>query len=311
MPRFDLAGNPLPDNSAASPPDVSRPRAAVPHADIPPRHDALGRTLHTAPAPSAPLSSPPSVPAASPTMIAPAGADTVRYDLAGNVISSAPAPSATYVAGPTSGAPAYAGSAAAGTWPPAPAGMGQPSFYNSSGEQGDIPPEVARLKWNWGAFFFPVFWCKKHGMTTLAATLGGLLLVLRWARRITLFVNPAIYGFLLLIYGLTYFGIAVYFGLTGHKYGWRNRRFEHVEDYLSCQRKWMWWGFGINGVLAVLLPVLIFAGLIGLGLSAAHQSNSLNGGSGYSRSLSGNGFGGGSVPSAPADTSGAPAGSGQ
>ncbi len=301
MPRFDLAGNPLPEMpsaGAAPPPPASPTRPMVPHADIPPRRDPLGRTLHTAHAP--PAQSPP-VPAVPHFTSQSSGADTVRYDLAGNVISSAPAP--TYSPAPALGAFPLAG-AGAPTWPPAPAGMGQPSFHNNSGEQGDLPPEIARLRWNWGAFFFPILWCRKHGMTTLAGILAGSLFALRWARRLTLFVNPALYGFLLLVYGLTYFGIAVYFGFTGHKCGWRNRRFDHVDDYLSCQRKWMWWGFGINGVLTIVLPLLFFAGLVGLGLSASHQAGAAGASSGYNRGFSGNGPSGGFDASPPSNAGG-------
>ena len=142
--------------------------------------------------------------------------------------------------------------------------MAQPLSQNHSGEQGDVPPEIARLRWNWGAFFFPILWCKKHGMTTFAALLGGSLLVLRWARRISFFLSPAIYFLLVVAYGITYLGIAVYFGLTGHKQGWRNRRFDDVQDYLSCQTKWMWWGFGVNAFLGIILPILLVMGVIGM-----------------------------------------------
>lgn len=150
------------------------------------------------------------------------------------------------------------------------------------------------LKWNWGAFFFPIFWCKKHGMTTLAAILGGSLVALRLARNFSLLINPLVYVFLLVIYGATYFGVAVYFGAMGHKLGWRNRRFDDVQDYLSCQSKWMWWGFGINVVTSILLPILIFAGLFSLGMSAAHQSSYSNPGSGFSVPAPGDSSSGGS-----------------
>ena len=285
MPRFDLAGNPLPDVPVSAPPP--------PHAAIPPRQDPQGRTTHTAPAPTAPRPVPMTPPAPASSLGNPgANAGPVRYDLAGNPIASAPA-TPSYTAPPS-----YAGSTQAGTWPPPPGGMAQgyqPYMQNTSGEQGDVPPEIARLRWHWGAFFFPIFWSKKHGMTTVAAILGGCLIALRVARNVSVAINPAIFPFLIVIYAVSYLGIAIYFGLTGHKHGWRNRRFNDVQDYLSCQTKWMWWGFGINALTSVILPILIFAGLIGLGMSASH--NARYNGSGYSAPY-------GSGSAAPADSSG-------
>ncbi len=210
-----------------------------------------------------------------------------RYDLAGNLLpavampssliaseaESAPPPSSMFAPA----LPLPAGNVAAGTWPPPPT---SPSIldqmqHNTSGQQGDVPLEVARLRWNWGAFFFPVLWLKNHGMTTLAGMIVGALFLLRMLKFVTFVMNPAIYFGLFVVYGIAYFALQLYFGLNGHQAGWRNRRFHDVADFLACQRIWMYWGIGIFVVTNIVLPIMLITAIVGTaGNPAMHQPGS-------------------------------------
>ncbi len=212
-------------------------------------------------------------PAAAPAYEAPLETD-VKYDLAGNPIpgsgQSAPASSSLPASAPYgySAAPATSG-----TWPPpvGSAGYGAQAYRNNSGEQGHLPPEIERLRWHWGAFFFPIFWTRKHGLTTVASVLAGGLLFLRVLRYIFAAINPSIVLLIWGIYGVAYLSLQVYGGLNGHKIGWRNRHFPGgVEEYFKVQSAWMWWGFGINLLLVPMLWFLFFAAIVGTALTG-HQ----------------------------------------
>ncbi len=223
----------------------------------------------------------------------------VRYDLAGNPIPSS-GPSA---ASPTLAAPfGTPGGAAAGVWPP-PAAGGQPQFggpqhggpqygaqayRNNSGEQSHLPPELEKLHWHWGAFFFPILWTKKHGLTTVAALLTGGLIFLRVLRYIAAAISPAVFLGICVLYGLAYFGLQVFCGFNGHKIGWRNRHFPGgVNEYFKVQNAWMWWGFGVNVLLGPLLAFGAFAAIVGtMASGTTHHYRPYSNGdgtSGYSR----------------------------
>ncbi len=97
-----------------------------------------------------------------------------------------------------------------------------------------LPPEIERLRWHWGAFFFPILWTKNHGLTTAAAAMGGALLVLRLMRYFLQFISPLAFFGICGVYGVTYFAMQIYFGLNGHKIGWRNRHFQGgLEEYFK------------------------------------------------------------------------------
>ncbi len=168
-------------------------------------------------------------------------APSVRYDLAGNPLPPSAPPTPVYAPAPNMGG-------GGAVWsPPAPAsGLSwqERQRLNTSGQQGDVPPEIARLTWNWGAFFFYRLWCKFHGMTTLAAIMWGSLYAFRWILRLTSFGSPGTAGLLAAGYLIIDYSLAFYFGFSGHKLGWRNRRFDGgVEEYFKVQRAWMIGGF--------------------------------------------------------------------
>lgn len=245
-----------------------------------------------APAP-APTYAPPAVPAyqapAAAAYQAPAYQpptdleEDVRYDLAGNPIPGSGS-TAIPLTSPMTASPMAppapfgysAGQAAAGTWPPpvGGAGYGAHAYRNNSGEQSHLPPELERLRWHWGAFFFPILWTKKHGLTTIAGMLTGGLVFLRILRMVFAAIDPLLYFGICVFYGVAFFGLQIYGGLNGHKIGWRNRHFPGgVEEYFKVQSAWMWWGFGINVIIVPLLYFGIFAAIVAAAFSG-HQSNS-------------------------------------
>ena len=310
----------LPGTDTSPRPDTQDAPAPPPRPSWESARPAAPRPAQTAPRPvqAAPPVTPvalPVMPAAPPVMpaVAPpyfeAAAEPeeahVTYDLAGNpIVSAAPAPPPSPF-GYSAGNPA-----AAGVWPP-PAGAqaygahpyGAQAYRNNSGEQSHLPPELERLRWHWGAFFFPILWTKNHGLTTIAAMLTGGLVLLRVIRYIAAAIDPAIF-----------WGIC---GLNGHKIGWRNRHFPGgVEEYFKVQTAWMWWGFGINVFAGPILMFLFFALILGAALGTTHHRHSFSDGSGYSRPYGGansgrSDFGGSSGSSSDGSSSGDSTASGQ
>lgn len=257
--------------------DTGARPAAPPRAAPPPASTEAPPKPYYAAAP------PPPVPAA-PSDAPAYQAEEVNYDLAGNPIASKSiAPVPAYAPQAQAGYPA----GAATSWPPAaggPAYGGGPR--NTSGEGGEVPPEVARLSWNWGAFFFPVMWCRKHGLAAEANILRYSFLAIVVLRIATRGSVPIAFLILGIIYGVAYSGARIYFALKGHQMGWRSRHFPGgLQDYFQVQKAWMWWGFGLSAVWAFVLPVLVFFGMLGAVLSTRHSSgypSRYGGSSGYS-----------------------------
>ncbi len=108
-----------------------------------------------------------------------------------------------------------------------PPGRAEPSAMaeNSSGQGKDsvVPDEIR--KWNWGAFLLGVIW--GVGNRTYIAVLAVIPL----------------FGFVMM----------VILGLKGSEWAWRNKRWESVEHFKRVQRKWAWWGFGVQVVFFILL----------------------------------------------------------
>lgn len=256
-------------------------------------------------------------------------ASPVQYDLAGNALpSSAPAPSpyAQPVAGHAAAYPpptpyGYAPAPAqAGIWPPQPGGVPY-APRNNSGEQSHLPDEISRLKWNWGAFFFPTMWCRKHGLTSAANALRYGFLAIVLLRMVFRTVNPYVFYGLSIIYAVAYMATRIYFALKGHEMGWRNRHFPGgLDEYFKVQRAWMMWGIGVTVFFQIVLPVIAFVAIIGLGLTAAHHShNPYGSNAGYGSGHAPRSYGSGYAPNSsggsdavPTDgTSSGGAGSGQ
>lgn len=169
--------------------------------------------------------------------------------------------------------PSQASGPAPGVWPPAPAfpnGQGGPA-----GESGT--DRVARLKWNWGAFMIPLWWCTSNRQQRLAVIIVLLNLLSRWA--------PAPY-----VWGVSAasLGISVYLGVMGHKLAWNSGRFAgNYDAFIRTQRAWMIWGLVLLGLIvaAGILAMIAVPGLLGVfggGASPHHHPASGGVGTGSS-----------------------------
>jgi hypothetical protein len=192
---------------------------------------------------------------APPAYAPPGESAPVRRDLAGNVIAGA-APAAPPPANPYAYASGPQVTPQPGTWPPPPSGTGaspsgMPQTVNDSGQKEGVPPEIAAFKWNWGAFGMTWLWCLNHGM--IAWGIGILLL------GIVLRAIPGIGA----VSWIVSVAVSIYFGIMGHKLGWRNRHFAGgVPQFIDVERAWMRWAVGVLtffflvGILgAILFPV--------------------------------------------------------
>jgi hypothetical protein len=251
MPKYDLAGNPLPETDSSQP-----PRPSGPGSSLPPRTDPQGRPIHAAPPPSAaPLSGAPS-------------SGSVKYDLAGNPIpGSAPPPPA---AGNWSGAPVPGAQpqGAQGAWPPTPTPYGQYGNHaaNDTGMKGSVPPEIAALKWNWGAFVLTWLWCFNHRMIGWGVGILLASLLIGWIPGGVLLILP----------------FAIYFGVKGHQLGWQNRQFSGVSEFFSVESAWMKWGVGLFVLNLAMAPILA-AILFPVFAQARNKARMMSHQSGYSQ----------------------------
>lgn len=209
---------------------------------------------------------PPTYAPPAPAVPAPAAytADAeVQYDLAGN-----PIPSSASASSPAAAPFGYAAGSAAGSWPPPPASP----YGQQTGENGT--DRVARLKWNWGAFFIPFWWSIFNGQKGIALAIFLINALNR--------VIPAPYNWGLDIASL---GIQIYLGVMGHRLAWSSDRFGgDYDNFIRTQRAWMIWGFVIAGLITgalVMVAALVpgfFAALAGA--SQHHQYRPYSNGDG-------------------------------
>ncbi len=204
---------------------------------------------------NAPLGGPPPAQrppyAPPPQQSMPSQSAPVRYDMAGNPLPAAAAPPP--------------GAAPVGSWPP-PANRYQQAQENTSGMKGDVPPEIANLKWNWGAFGLSWIWGFGNQVTGLAVAV--LLLPLLGFIPFVNFVSPFVS-----------LGLIIYLGLNGHKLAWQNRRFEGgVSQFMDVQRAWSNWGIGLFVVWFLMIPILA-AILFPVFAQARAKAEAMHGGS--------------------------------
>ena len=108
-----------------------------------------------------------------------------------------------------------------------------------------IPPEIAQLRWNWGAFFLNIFWAFANKAQPYGWILLGAIL-LCWV--------PVV-GALL---GLVATGVHIYLGINGHRLAWQNRRFEGgVPEFMQVQHIWFKWAMGYLVVCVLMLPITL------------------------------------------------------
>ena len=123
-------------------------------------------------------------------------------------------------------------------------GYGAAAFQNTSGMKSDVPPEVAALKFNFGAFFWSWIWLCGHNM--VAAGIG-------------LFIASFVVGLIPGIGLLITLGVQIYLGFNGHKLAWKNRTYTSFENFIEVERKWTQWAAGFFFVffgLGLLIAIL-------------------------------------------------------
>ncbi len=110
---------------------------------------------------------------------------------------------------------------------------------NNSGQGENITvPEAVADKFNWGAFLLTWIWGlgNKSYIT--------LLIIL------TIFL--AFIPFVNLITGMVQLGLAIWFGIKGNEWAWKNKKFESIEAFHSYQKKW-----AIAGTILAVLSILL------------------------------------------------------
>lgn len=131
-----------------------------------------------------------------------------------------------------------------GAWPPSPQGYaGGQSWANNSGTEGPLPPQIAQLKWNWGAFGVSFWWLIFHGLWPLAV--GWVAL------------SAAVYflpGGIPVHLGVIY-AVQIALGLLGNKLAWQHRSYENIDHFFAVERVWMVW--------AVVLTIISTLWLVG------------------------------------------------
>ncbi|BDI33800.1 hypothetical protein CCAX7_58510 [Capsulimonas corticalis] len=149
------------------------------------------------------------------------------YDPLGNFVAEPPAPLPPRV------------------WPPPPTSeTPPPEEINTSGEDGDIPDEVAALKWSWGAFFFPFLWSINHRLIFLG--LLGLVL-------------GSLYWFFHVYGGVIFLTYAACLAIKGNELAWRRRRFEGgLAQFFEVQRVWMRCGFLVWALAISFTCLMLF-----------------------------------------------------
>jgi hypothetical protein len=115
-----------------------------------------------------------------------------------------------------------------------------------------VPPEIARLKWNWGAFCLPFWWLRSHNLRQYSIAYAVIAVILRF-----------IPGGLFVRLGLVA-AVSIALGIMGHKLAWQNRTFDSVDHYFTVQKAWMAWGIPITVISWGL--VAIFVTLLGAGV---------------------------------------------
>ena len=102
---------------------------------------------------------------------------------------------------------------------------------NTSGQGADttVPEEIAK-KFNWGAMMLGFLW-GPFNKTYITLTI--------------------LFFAFIPIAGLSAFALAVFFGVKGNEWAWKNKEWESVEQFNQTQKKW-----AIAGVIWVLANII-------------------------------------------------------
>ena len=181
-----------------------------------------------------------------------------RFDLAGNPLPDAEVPAPP----PAPEPPLPAGQPWAAVSPPPP--VYPLPLEDAVGSFDEVPPEIARLKWNWGAFFLPPLWCASNGYRVVGYLYDLLLLLLVLS---PFLYGPVYGGRIFWVLAFVMFDIGLYLGKKGNEIAWRNRAFVSPAEFFSVQRGWMIAGFAV----ALPLDLLLFGWMASLTQQELHR----------------------------------------
>ena len=213
-----------------------------------------------------PLRPPPPIPPPLPPAATVYQEEAMKYDLAGNPLSASGS-SASASSNPAPYAPVQTGGAP-GVWPPQPTtpygALGGGQFSENGTDR------VARLRWNWGAFLLPFWWCCFNGQKNLAWVVFAINAGGRYI--------PAPLSY---IFSVADLGLRIYLGLVGHRLSWASvSAMGDFNDFIRTQRAWTIWGFVVNIILLIGLAIL-FATMAGLAGSLGGGFSHAGGGFGH------------------------------
>jgi len=137
---------------------------------------------------------------------------------------------------------------------------------NSSGTDTEVPPEIARLRWNWGAFVFAPFWTLAHRLWWWALPLVAILLVQVISTGMLVgradFIS--MFGALGAAFPLD-FVLRCVLGSSGHQLAWRRRRFPGgLQQFFEVQTVWTRVALAIIGITTVCFAWLVRGLVIGI-----------------------------------------------
>jgi hypothetical protein len=177
--------------------------------------------------------------------------------------TEAPAPSYVPLYGPSTSA--TSGAVTGSTIPLRPE-----QWTNTSGTNTDVPPKIASMKWNWGAFGLGWIW-----LCGMNRVLAGILLLIGFmlfgvilGAVVSAINHHVINSATWAVTGFTYaigLVIQIYLGKNGNSIAWRYRKFDSVQHFIDVQTKW-----SMAGIIYYMCSLAYTAiSLIGMSLLAS------------------------------------------
>lgn len=141
--------------------------------------------------------------------------------------------------------------------------MGYSIPVNTSGTDGELPAEIAAMKWNWGAFALTWMWLAGNNYTKAAI---GMIIF-------DLFYGIVNYGMMFAHIGvvpglliLLHMAVSIVIGRKGNQIAWSRKRFDSVQAFIAAQKTWMILGC----ICAVIyIPITLYTVYRGLLLNPA------------------------------------------
>lgn len=117
------------------------------------------------------------------------------------------------------------------------------SFEN---QNSSIVPSSVTDKFNWGAFLLTWIW--GLGNKTYITLIALALWILNFV------------PYCRCIVGIVSLGVAIWFGIKGNEWAWRNNQYDSIEEFHNIQKKWAVAGLIVQAIFFVL--IFSFAGVI-------------------------------------------------